>query len=171
MSSGEVAMTMNQIEAKRLKKDAALRCAIREIVREELAKSPRRVCETTPDEPKENASKPEKANKVAESRNGIQSAITEFNTRHGNQPSAEETKAVLALETIKKALSAAEKPSEIILGRCGRGEPDTRYEWWKTFLGGLNLYPYVLNKRYVDNDCDHHITCICYNEAYLDLRP
>ncbi len=159
--SDDMAMVMNPIEAKRRMKEAALRFAIREIVREELAKSQRRVCEIDPVDPN---------SKIAGARDVIQSAVIASNIKHGIPPTKEEAKIADALKKIKEALALPTRPKEIILGECWEAnDSNAEYAWWKNFLWGLKLFPYVFDTRFVTNGCEHRISCSCHHEVLLRL--
>lgn len=80
----------------------------------------------------------------------------------------EEERIKLAMKTIEAAFSAKDRPEKIYLGRCVEAkDSDKNYFWWKTFLSGLNLYPYVLTTRHVPREEDRWEIYSAYDEIYL----
>lgn len=61
------------------------------------------------------------------------------------------------MRRIKKTFASKDRPREIILTECQKVD-DTceNYVWWKAFLSGLNLYPYVFTERFVPEWCDDY---------------
>lgn len=153
-----------------------LECEIKRIVKEELAKHTRRVCDI--DQP----------DKITLARQGIQTALVEYTKKHNHTAGtiryrvrearklAEEATASMALQTITTALAEPSTPRVIILerhiGHCPTKEIEAAYAWWKEFLGDLRLSPYTLVIRRERDICSEGVVVAEYDAIALqcDLK-